>query len=310
MPQSPPLKGDAVVIAENPGAGARSAHLRVESLRRLLEASRLQVEVHDNLGAAVDQARRWHDAGRLQALVAAGGDGTAAELVNRTPAGMPLALLPSGTENLLARHLKIDGSPEGVQRTILGGRRAALDVGSASRRLFLLMASCGFDAEVVRRVHAVRRGHFPRLNWVKPIVAAACRYPFPPIRVYWEQVDRATGTCSSQETVCRWAFVFNLPCYARGLPLAPQADGTDGLLDMCLFQGGHLWNGLRYAAAVSLGRHQRLADCCVARFRRLKLVSEEPVPYQLDGDPGGQLPLEIEIVPDRLTILVPDSPSP
>jgi len=59
---------------------------------------------------------------------------------------------------------------------------------------------------------------------------------------------------------------------------------------------------------VCLGRHGRLTDCHVARVRRLKLVSDEPVPYQLDGDPGGELPLDIEILPGRLTILVPTSP--
>jgi len=296
---------DSVVIAMNPNAGAASAQARVEALAHLLRSGGFDVAVHTDLKSAVDNARLWHDAGTLRALVSAGGDGTAAALTNRTPPGLPLALLPTGTENLLARYLKVDGSPEQAYRMIVAGQRRQMDVGNASGRLFLLMASCGFDAEAVRRAHAARRGHIHRLNWVKAILSAIRNYPFPPIHVYWEREDVQTGTRSSCQTTCRWVFAFNLPCYARGLPLAPQADGSDGLLDLCLFHRGSFWHGLRYAAAVCQGRHQTLPDCTVARCTRLRITADEPVPYQLDGDAAGQLPLEIEVMPRRLTILVP-----
>ena len=102
------------------------------------------------------RAHHWHCHGVLRALVAAGGDGTAAELANRTTPGVPLALFPIGTENLLARYLKIDQSAETLGRIICGGMVRRLDAGSAQGRLFLLMAGCGFDAQVVQRLHQHR----------------------------------------------------------------------------------------------------------------------------------------------------------
>ena len=51
--------------------------------------------------------------------------------------------------------------------------------------------------------------------------------------------------------------------------------------------------------------HRWLADFARRRSGRLRVTSESKVPYQLDGDPGGMLPLEIETVPSRLTLLVP-----
>jgi diacylglycerol kinase family enzyme len=54
-----------------------------------------------------------------------------------------------------------------------------------------------------------------------------------------------------------------------------------------------------------LRRHQRLPDCTVRRARRLRVTSQEEVHYQLDGDPGGLLPVEIEVLPGRLTLVVP-----
>ena len=71
------------------------------------------------------------------------------------------------------------------------------------------------------------------------------------------------------------------------------------------FRRGHFWPGLGYVAAMLLGQHQRLADWTTRRVRRLRITSDAPVPYQLDGDPGGLLPLDIQVLPGRLTLVVP-----
>jgi diacylglycerol kinase family enzyme len=102
-------------------------------------------------------------------------------------------------------------------------------------------------------------------------------------------------------------FGFNLPCYGGGLRIAPQACGSDGLLDLCAFRRGGVWHGLRYAGAVLLGRHQKMTDWTMGRVRRLRITSAASVPYQLDGDPAGFLPVEVEVLPGRLTLVVPAS---
>ena len=103
----------------------------------------------------------------------------------------------------------------------------------------------------------------------------------------------------------RWLFAFNLPCYGAGLQIAPEADGSDGLLDVCTFRHGGLWHGLYYTAAVLTGTHHWLTDFARRRAGRLRVTSDSKVPYQLDGDPGGFLPVEIEVLPKRLTLVVP-----
>jgi len=236
--------------------------------------------------------------------VAVGGDGTVAELVNRTPPGVPLAILPAGTENLLARHLGFTQHPDPLAHAICRGKTLQLDAGLAAGRIFLLMLGCGFDAAVVRRFHGRRSGHIRRLDYFGSIVHAAAHYRFPEIRVYWQTGDEADAT-SDRELTARWVFAFNLPCYGGGLRVCPQANGTDGLLDACVFRGGGFWQALRLAAMVGLGIHQRSADWTTVRTRRLRLSSSEPVPYQLDGDPAGMLPLDVELLPGRLTFLKP-----
>ena len=314
MPQNPPVPqnidslppaADRVLISVNPTAGSRSAQPRVDRLVQLLRQRGFQTEVLTELDTVAERANRWHNEGRLRALVGVGGDGTAAELVNRVAPGVPLTLLPAGNENLLARYLHLGRAPETVCQTIADGALVRLDAGKAGQRIFLLMVSCGFDAEVVRRLHDRRTGHVRRRDYFKPIWDLIRSYEYPELRVYWGDGDTDACQFRSPPAAMRWLFAFNLPCYGGGLRLAPQADGTDGLLDVCAFRHGSLWHGLRYTAAVLLGRHQAMADCTTRRVRRLRVASGAEVPYQLDGDPGGLLPVEVEVLPGRLALVVP-----
>jgi len=299
---------DAVVISVNPIAGARSAQPRIERVEELLAGRGYRVETRSDLDQVAELANGLYAQGRLHALVGVGGDGTAAELVNRTAAGLPLAMLPAGNENLLARHVGWGPSAEELCRTISDGRLMRLDAGLANGRIFLLMLGCGFDADVVHRVHGRRKGHIRSRNYFKPILESIRSYEYPELRLHGEDRPRTGETDSAAQAlpaVVRWLFAFNLPCYGGGLKLAPRADGADGLLDICAFQRGSLASVLRYATAVVLRRHQRLADCTITRVQRLTITSDREVHYQLDGDPGGTLPVDIEALPNRVTILAP-----
>jgi diacylglycerol kinase (ATP) len=295
-----PPEADRVAILVNPKAGAKAAQPWAQRLAERLRQQGFRTELFDDLAAATATANQWHAEGRLRALVGAGGDGTAAELANRTVEGVPLTLLPAGNSNLLARHFHLGKDPEALCRTVAEGVVARVDAGAANGRIFLVMASCGFDAEVVRRVHARRTGHVNDFSYLRPVAEAIWSYKFPEIRVDWNEDGLAASQLSA-----RWLFVFNLPRYGGGFRIAPHADGSDGLLDMCSFRRGHFWPGLRYVTWLLLGRHQRLADWSTRRVRRLRITSDAPVPYQLDGDPGGWLPLDVQALPGRLTFVVP-----
>jgi diacylglycerol kinase (ATP) len=304
-----------VVISVNPKAGAGSATARVSRLEHLLRQNQLEVTVCTDLGEVADVANQLFAEHRLRALIAVGGDGTVAELVNRTADGLPLAVLPAGNENLLARHFGLSPTPELCCRTVVDGAVFRCDAGRAGGRIFLIMVGCGFDAEVVRALHHERTGHVTSASYIHPIMASVRHYDYPELRVYWNEECGAEGEVPlSQKTGCpsesvsagvRWLFAFNLPCYGAGLQIAPEADGSDGLLDVCTFRHGGLWHGLYYTAAVFTGMHHRLTDFAQRRAGRFRVASDAKVPYQLDGDPGGFLPVEIEVLPKRLTLIVP-----
>jgi diacylglycerol kinase family enzyme len=243
-----------------------------------------------NLAGMIDAADRW------RALAIAGGDGTAMWAANlRSP--VPLALLPIGSENLLARHLGVRRDAALVAEMIVSGRTRALDAGTVNGARFNLMASVGLDSEVVWHVHRNRRGHVSKFDYAWEIVRVGGSARLPRIRVHLDG--------EAEPRMAAHVFVFNSPEYALGLPLCPGARSDDGLLDVVLFRRPGLWSLLRYGLSVLLGRHASLRDVEVHRVRTVRLWSRRPAVIQADGDPLGPLPAELGVEPTALTFLVP-----
>ena len=293
-----------VLISRNPLAGARSGQHRVAVLSDQLRATGHEVQVVTDLAELARLAAELQERQQLRAVVAAGGDGTVAEIVNRTAPDTPIALLPLGNENLLAKYLGCSATPAEVASTIADGLTIRLDTGRAGSRVFLLMISAGFDADVVHQVHGARSGHISQWTYAKPILRAIRSYQYPEIRLYCRAEAAESASSDRRLISARWAMVVNLPRYARGLNFAPQAVGTDGLLDVCTFKHGSLLSGLWYLGNLLLGRHHRLRDCTTARCAAVRIEADVPVPYQLDGDPGGHLPVDVCVVPERLRLVV------
>ncbi len=305
-----------VVISLNPKAGRSSPGLRAASLKEHLEKRGYEAVLLTDLEEVTTTANRWHRDGELRVLVGVGGDGTAQELVNRTEPGVPVTLLSSGTANLLAKYFKLKRTPEKMSEIIDSGTLLQFDAGRANGRLFLVMLSCGFDAAVVDRVHAAREesyrrklrkgAHISYLSYIKPIVDVVRSYKYPKLDFEYQEDPSQAFPEDATRQEARWGFVFNLNCYGWGLPLAPAAVGTDGWLDGCFFRGRSVLNGFVYTACAQCGSmHRFLPDCSIVRSVKMRISSWEDIPYQLDGDPGGRLPVEIEVVPNRVTFLVP-----
>ena len=285
-----------VIVSVNPNSGSRDRGALVEELCEELVRLNYTPVVLTEIARGVAETLRLQGTGELRAVVAAGGDGTVSLLANELPPEIAFAILPLGTENLLAKYLGLTADPDRIAQLIDAGETARLDAGRANGRLFLVMASCGFDADVVSRLHSNRKGHIRHSSYVRPIVDAIVSYRYPKIR-FW--VDESTKSFAG-----RWAFVFNVPRYAMNLPIVDDADSMDGELDLCTFRGGNLLRGLLYLVAVLTKQHRRWNESKIKRFKKLRIESDEPVPYQLDGDPGGVLPLEIEVQSKFLRVVV------
>ena len=292
-----------VIISMNPRAGSGRRKRQASELKSVLTLAGFTVlETADLLELAA-----WTSAANaaegIRAVIAVGGDGTASCVRRHVPLQTPILPVPMGTENLLARYLGQSSQSTEIAETLEHGVVIGLDLARANGQPFLLMISAGFDAEVVRLLHEGRRGNITRASYLKPTLQAIRSYRYPEMRVYCGG-NEAEG---SAPIGCRWLFGFNLPLYALGWQLAPQADGADGLLDVCTFERGSLPGTARYLWHVLRGSHMGLSDARLSRCRqfRVESASSDQVAYQLDGDFGGMLPVEVDILPGELRLMVP-----
>jgi diacylglycerol kinase (ATP) len=288
----PPMTARRVLLAVNPKAGRRTLHGRVQDMERAISAAGYDVQIIRELENLATASASSLASGDVRAVVAVGGDGTASAVRNCVPLEIPLVPLPAGTENLLGRYLGHTMDPDEVCRTIDHGVVIGLDMGRAGGKHFLMMLSAGFDAEVIRSLEDCRRGNITRLAYVRPMLTTASRYRYPEIQVNW-----GDAAANNEPIRCRWLFAFNLPLYALGLPIVAEASASDGVLDVCAFQRGSVWNVARYLWHVWRGGHRSLDDVEVVRTNRFRLESPGPtsIAYQLDGDFGGYLPVEVEV---------------
>ena len=237
----------------------------------------------------------------LVAVVAAGGDGTVVDVVNRHP-DLPLAVLPMGTENLLARFLGMPASGRDLAKIIAAGRTRKIDIGRANGQLFTLVASAGFDAFVAHELARNRNGNITHLSYIQPIWRALRTYRYPRMNVFLDQEpEPIEGTV---------VMVSNLPAYGLKMKVGQTAVADDGQMVVTVMQRGSAFHMIRYALKLLRGTHDRAADVHVMTANRVRIAAVDPaagtIPFQVDGDPAGDVPVEIECLPSSLEVFVPD----
>jgi diacylglycerol kinase (ATP) len=307
--------GGWVGIAANAASGrgrGRSAVARLAAeLERLGVEARIAWTLEGRKELVDASAEPASGPDRCRCLVAAGGDGTVAALINERPT-VPIAVVPAGTENLFARHFGFVRDARRAAERIVEGRSVSLDLGLAGDRRFALMAGFGFDADVVSRHHAARVGQsgLPRTThraaYVEPVLRSSFGYRFPLLTIAAEDTDGREETLAGTT-----AFVFNLPRYALGLPFAPLARGDDGWLDLVVFREPGAFRALHYLWLVVRGLHLDRPGITHRRVRRVTIEAAATVPVQLDGDPGGEVepgsvePWTIEVLPLAVEVIAP-----
>ncbi|MBD3672256.1 MAG: hypothetical protein HUJ26_01905 [Planctomycetaceae bacterium] len=286
-----------IAIQRNPMSGSGVGREELVKLVLSLQKFGYHVRIfknRDKLLAALNDVDRRE---RLRCLVAAGGDGTVNDVLNRYPS-VPLTIFPMGTENLLAKYLKIESSGDRLAEVIHHGRTAQFDVCQVNGRKFLLMLSFGIDADVVHRTSEARTGHISKLDYFQPFWDSVRNYEYPEIRVFVDDGDTPhTG---------RFGILSNIPAYALQLPFAVGASPFDGRLDLRLFEKGSLWSTMEYLYYVTNRWHEERDDVTCLSARRFRIESEVPVPLQVDGDPAGFTPVEVEVSSSKVTLLVPE----
>jgi len=292
------------VIVVNPISGSPRRRNRIERFAALLEREGVETEILPTRCAG-DGAVRAREAAAAGAsiIVAAGGDGTvndvAVGLLDAGSSDASLAVLPLGTANLVARHFGISlRSPEAAAEGLAAAEPVAVAVADCNGRLMVACAGVGLDAHVVSEVTRRRRGHIGKLAYLRPVMHALRHYPWTPLRVRVDDLPPVEGHV---------LVILNMRPYAAILQPAPDASAIDGLLDVVVLRGTGMARMGRWMARAALGR--LLADGAATRLRgaRIRVESDLPLSLEIDGDVGGETPVDMLVRPRALRVILPNA---
>ncbi|MFC4535955.1 diacylglycerol/lipid kinase family protein [Sphaerisporangium dianthi] len=213
-------------------------------------------------------------------VFASGGDGTVrgcAEGLMGT--GVPLAVLPGGTGNLLVRNLGLpDTIPEAVDVGV-GGDTRAIDLGVLDGRPFVVMAGIGLDATMADSTSEVAKN---RIGWLAYVGGAVKHLADRPFHVTLSLDDRPP-----LRRRAIMVLVGNVGRLQGGLELLPGARPDDGLLDILVLAPRTPMDWIRVASRVLTRSRRRDRRAERHTAARAVITVDPPVLHECDGDPLG-----------------------
>ena len=289
-----------LAIIANPVAGRGRAFRALLSYLRDCKPQGWDIENHET--------RSMHHAGLLargflhdppDLVAVCGGDGTINEVASEIPEPpFPVAIIPGGTANVLAKELGLPLDPIKALQVALRRSVRRVDLGKlgpGARRRFLFVAGIGFDAYVASTVKPGFKAKFGIAAYAARAVRSLIDYHFPEFQV---AVAGRVYTATS-------CLACNAERYGGGMLFAPGANMNDGVFDVVILQscrrGELAWFLFQAWCRRALKREW------VHRLRAQSLTIEGPseVLVQTDGELAGTIPVTLTLSPSVFPLVVP-----
>jgi YegS/Rv2252/BmrU family lipid kinase len=294
------------LLVTNPAA-ARTGPVAVNAILSTLRGAGWEVEGRATVGPG--DARRLAEYGvaeKVDVVAVFGGDGTtmqaAAALVGTD---VVLGVIPGGTGNLLAGNLRIPASPARAARALVRARPRVFDLGRMERptgtQYFAVACGAGYDARVMAGTLSEHKR-----RWGMAAYAATTLRLMSELR---STLHSITIDGIGYEAHAAMVLVANcgevIPPFVK---LGPGIAPDDGLLDVVVVRADNfgqslraVWDLLRLAPG-ELGQNAYVSH---VRCREVTVDTDRAQPVQLDGEPGGNTPFTVRVVPGAIRIMVP-----
>jgi YegS/Rv2252/BmrU family lipid kinase len=291
------FEGMPLALLVNPASAHGRALKLLPRLEQELDARRISFRVEHSRGLedGVERALRAVEADEVPVVIS--GDGLVGA-VGGALAGSdtPLAIVPGGRGNDLARVLGIPSEPEAVVAMLSAGETRRIDVGEVNGKRFLGIVSVGFDSEANRLANETK---WLRGNLVYAYAGLRTLFGWKPARFTiraGEERERFTGYSVS---------VANSKAFGGGMFIAPDADLADGEFDVVTVGEVGKLRFLGNLPKVFKGTHVEEDEVRVFRASRLELSASRPFPVYADGEHLTGLPATLRVLPQALSVIVP-----
>lgn len=262
------------------------------------EKYRVQIAFTQYAGHATELARAAADAG-YAVVVAVGGDGTvneaASALVHTDTA---LAILPKGSGNGLARHLRVPLSLPKAVSLLNTGIRSRIDSGTINGRPFFCTAGIGFDAYISSLFSTNKRRGLR--TYVELVLKKLFAYKPQPGRIQMAGNDFYAD--------CFVLAFANAAQYGNNAYIAPMANIRDGLLDMCLIRKITVPKAIQLAYGMFTNQMIGTSGAQYFRSAAAEVHFEKPMKFHADGEYLGEATdFNVQLYPLSLHVIVPET---
>ncbi|MGF1569855.1 MAG: methylglyoxal synthase [Nodosilinea sp.] len=295
----------------NPVAGQGNPDNDLALIRRLLEP---EVQVNVILTEAdispADQAREVIAEG-TDLIIASGGDGTVSDVAAVVmETDIPLGVIPRGTANAFSVAVGIPTTIQGACATILAGNTERIDVARCNGRPMILLAGIGFEADYVERANRELKNRFGVLAYILAGVQQIGEAENFEAAIELEGAEHSDGGVLKGTITTQAITIANAApptsVLAQGFG---QVNFEDGLLDITItnsktrFQGFTALTSLFTSALVNNPTNRD--DIMCLRASRIKISTQPARKVVVDGEIIGDTPVEIDCIPQGLTVLTP-----
>ena len=288
------------VLITNPISGKGKATVVAEQAFQRLTAEGYtgQAELTTQSGDANRIAQEAIENG-LHWIIACGGDGTIHEVVNAIAEkpDVVLGVLPCGKGNDFAEALKIPIKPIEAIEVLLAGATRQVDLGKIGDYYFDTIVTCGYDAEVSRRVTEEGTPFSGTAAYVYTAITTLFRYRSPVVRL--------EGDFGSYEGKILLTATGITSSYGGGMKIVPEAVIDDGLFDVCIIEPVPRRTVLRLLATLFWGGHAGHPAVQMHRTKSLTIETDPPILLYADGERICYTPATVEIVERGLTVIAP-----
>ena len=277
------------------GRGRRIGKMLPEIFARLGLAAEFHVS---STAQHFSELVRSHRSEEGQRVVICGGDGSLNMALDSMEPGRgpPLALVPCGRGNDIARSLGIPQAPEAAAGLLVEGSEGPMDVGYVGERPFASIAAMGFDSFVTMAASRMRRVR-GRLVYVVAALKELARFTPPEFSIV-SDTFRFRGRAMMVS-------VANAPYYGGGMRLSPTSVMDDGLMEICVVLPMSKLNLLRLLPRVFSGGHVDSPLFMTAPVRRARIASTPRVPVCADGEYLASSPVDIRVERGAARIVSP-----
>ena len=231
-------------------------------------------------------------------VIVAGGDGTINEVINGIiDSKIILAIIPFGSTNVLALELGIPFNVKEASELITHGKRLKIDLGyvktNKEARYFSMMVDIGFVPKIIKGIDLKMKKRWGHLAYLFSGILKILTYKWHNIHV--EHKSHSVGY---------FVVVSNSKDYAGEYQIADNASITDGLLDLVVINRKSWWKIIKFFSSVLIGKSNTFLKGEYYQIKKAHIYSRYKMFVQVDGELIGKTPIDVEVAPKALTVMV------